>query len=200
MSEQFERFARPTSDLVEPGVVSPRGINRNHLTLYLSIAALVLSIGSVAVQGFIFWAADWKKKIAETELLQVQRTKEEALARAAQLDVALKEQQIKTSAAQEKEAIAAARDHNQDATKKGYETQSAERDAAARKRLLNDANVERLGLSADKAAGVSTSPDPGLQRLLNPPPIVGGASGSLAKKSTDQIDPNDPIKKRGPIK
>ena len=85
MAEKVARLARPSSTLEEPGVLPSNGINRSQLTLYLSIAAIILSVASAGTHLFIYLNGERAKMAAETDLARTLKTKEEALARAAQL-------------------------------------------------------------------------------------------------------------------
>jgi len=132
--ERSERLPRPSSTVLEvPGLSPSRGINRNQLTLFLSVAAIILSVGSAGVQLYVFFNGGQQKMAAEAELARTQNEKEKALATAALEDAALKRQQIKTAAAQEEEAraaktnlLASAQNHVQDTHKKVHETISEE--------------------------------------------------------------------------
>ena len=62
MAEKVARLARPSSTLEEPGVFSGNGINRSQLTLYLSIAAIVLSVASAGVHLVTFFGGERQKR------------------------------------------------------------------------------------------------------------------------------------------
>jgi len=52
MAEQFERLARPSSVLENPGVVPARGMNRGKLTVVLSLIGL---LAGAAAAGVTYW-------------------------------------------------------------------------------------------------------------------------------------------------
>jgi hypothetical protein len=147
MAEQLQRLRRPATslDLEEnPQGFSARGLNRSHLTLYMSVGAILLSIASAGIHLFIFQSGDRPRMAAETQLHSVQAVKEEALARAAQLDVALKTQQIATARAQELEAIASKVHHYQAASLEVPQAQSAGYQQALDSVTIGDPEVREI--------------------------------------------------------
>jgi hypothetical protein len=195
-----QQLARPSSVLENPGVLPPRGINRNNLTLALSIAAIILSVAASGVALFRYVTGEQPKMASETaladsqrELVDIQKVKEKALADAAQLDVALKAQQIRTGAAQEQEALAAkinhvaaatnnyssARNNDQDTAKKRGETVSAQA-----KGYLDDEVLLKSGIVPMLADSVRRSVRPdgnvlGMPSMGLPRPVSGGARASV---------------------
>jgi hypothetical protein len=80
MADQFERVSRPTANVDSPGVSPPRGLNRNNLTLFLSIAAALLSVlsGAVGMYRWLggerdFFVADTAKLNAEASKIEIDR-------------------------------------------------------------------------------------------------------------------------------
>jgi hypothetical protein len=190
MPEESMRLRRPSEVLENPGVLSARGINRGHLTLYISLAAIVLSVASSGIHLFIYLSGERQKWAAETKLAATQQVKEEALARAAQLDVGLKAQMTRTAHAQELEAIAAAQNHRQDTAKKGFETTIQERQAAVTTEVLSNETIDALGRAAKGTAtrnpdllGIPEYPS----RSRGTPPISRGVANS--KQVPDEKKP-----------
>jgi hypothetical protein len=184
MADQF--VARPSSVLEGPGLSSARGINRSHLTLYLSIAAIILSVASAGVHLFIFFNGEQQKMRSEAalnaanlELVHVQTMKEQALARAAQFDAALKQQELKTSAANEQAALAAKGQSVQTTAKLRNETQITDVTAKIQKVAI-EPNIPWI---ADSVSGRYSSNPDGLLGVPKPNwtrTPVSGSRGSFA--------------------
>jgi hypothetical protein len=199
MVDQTQRLSRPSPTIDTPGVVSPRGINRNHLTLYLSVSALVLSLGAVAFQAFTFFAVDWNQRIAQTRLAAAQTTKEEALAKAAQFDVALKEQQIKTSAAQEMEALAAVRNHDQDTAQKFQQTGSDALKRVMLETILTPDVLATISRAARSSSGGTPNPLGLPSSSFAPAPSQTGAWGRPTEQSPFPGAPSQTVSARRPF-
>jgi hypothetical protein len=188
MPEQLQRVPRPTAvlDLEDGGQISPaRGLNRGHLTLYFSIAAIVVSVLSAGVHLVIFFWGDRARMAAETELHQIQAVKETALAKAALLDVELKArdielkgQQTRTSKAQEEEAIAAKAHHYQDAALARPQAQSAEYKSRFDGVTIGDPEVRKI-MSDILKQGLKGGDMFGLFPTRGKAFPVGGYGGSL---------------------
>lgn len=72
MDQPTERVPKPGAAQAMNIVTPPVGVQRNRLTLYLSLSAILLSVASAAVSLYVFLKAGENKMVAETVKAEVE--------------------------------------------------------------------------------------------------------------------------------
>jgi hypothetical protein len=106
MDQFVERVPKPGATQPMNIVTPPVGVQRNRLTLYLSLSAILLSVASAAVSLYVFLKAGEAKMLAETEKAKVetrvQETEAEWRPKILQNQNAALESEIRVNNAREK--------------------------------------------------------------------------------------------------